>query len=384
MARKIKFALEMKDGVKVRSNMKELRENFDLEKTVGYFLSGKLVEWLEDRYYEDEAEAIEAIDKDAPDLRQRLCESLGVEYEGDEEVDVEALERLNEKKAILRQKTGDESIIANVERTALTQEDLAYLLDIDESVIYLCGEEFTVPARIKNKKYVGILGMPKIHITANSEAELNDKSITFENVRLPWMKEEKIEAIEPIPVFIPPEPVPVYEAPIVEDDSEVSELIEIFNSVFTAWHPKNEKDIWEFAYGNEELTEGKKKIALRLICKNKYNESDLVHLKITDDMSAGWALTKDSVCFGGRFGNLIVKYKDIDAEDSDFKPISLDKDFKSTFSFDEIYTYTFNCSVCDEYELCSAINNEGIEALEYDMEELNTYLMTVAKLFAVD
>ena len=73
MARKIKFALEMKDGAKVRSNLEELRENFDLEKAVGYFLSGKLAEWLEDRYYEEEAEALDAIDKDAPDLREKLC-----------------------------------------------------------------------------------------------------------------------------------------------------------------------------------------------------------------------------------------------------------------------------------------------------------------------
>ena len=33
MARKIKFALEMKDGAKVRNSLEELRENFDLEGT---------------------------------------------------------------------------------------------------------------------------------------------------------------------------------------------------------------------------------------------------------------------------------------------------------------------------------------------------------------
>ena len=46
--KKIKFALEMKDGIQVR-NLEDLRDNFDLEKTVGYFLDGKLITWLNDR-----------------------------------------------------------------------------------------------------------------------------------------------------------------------------------------------------------------------------------------------------------------------------------------------------------------------------------------------
>ena len=105
MARKIKFALEMADGAKVRGSLEELREHFDLESAVRYFLSGKLVEWLDDRYYEKEAEALEAIDKDAPDLNKRLCEALGVEYDAGEDLDVAALERLNEKK--VRPKSAD-------------------------------------------------------------------------------------------------------------------------------------------------------------------------------------------------------------------------------------------------------------------------------------
>lgn len=190
MARKIKFALEMKDGAKVRSNLEELREQFDLEKAVGYFLSGKLIEWLEDRYYEDEAEKLSAIDKDAPDLRERLCEALGVAYEaGDDDWDVEQLARLNEKKAVLRQKTSDETIIANANKTALTQEDLADLLDMDEPVIYLCGDSFNIPARMENKKYVGVLGTPTIIIKASSQEETDESGIVFENVKLPWTKE---------------------------------------------------------------------------------------------------------------------------------------------------------------------------------------------------
>ena len=50
----VKFPLEMKDGVQVR-NISELKENFDVEKVVGYFFDGKLKKWLDARWYEDES-----------------------------------------------------------------------------------------------------------------------------------------------------------------------------------------------------------------------------------------------------------------------------------------------------------------------------------------
>ena len=65
------------------------------------------------------------------------------------------------------------------------------MLDVGEDLIYLCGEEFTIPARVKNKKYVGVLGTPKVTIKAKSEDELTDKEILFENVILPWNKNNK-------------------------------------------------------------------------------------------------------------------------------------------------------------------------------------------------
>ena len=52
MAKRIKFALEMKDGQSVR-DIEGLKEYFDLEKLVEHFKSGKLKIWLEDRRYDD-------------------------------------------------------------------------------------------------------------------------------------------------------------------------------------------------------------------------------------------------------------------------------------------------------------------------------------------
>ena len=316
MARKIKFALEMANGVKVRSNLEELKENFDLEKTVGHFLSGKLVEWLEDRYYEDEAEAINAIDKDAPDLRQRICEALGVEYADDTELDVEALERLNEKKAILRQKTSDGAIIANAAQTALSQEDLADLLDIDEPVMYLCGESFNVPIRVGGKKYIGILGTPKISIKANSQADLDAKGIMFENVILPWgnaaQAQDNAVGTQTTSVSVADEVVPLEE---LQDlyKSSFSERIRRYTFL--------EDEIWEVVKASsdgdpiegEALSEAQKKVALRLLCKNQYSANDVAHVCITKDFTSGWAFTKDAFCIyqKGVVESVVIPYKDI-------------------------------------------------------------------------
>ncbi len=191
MARKVKFALEMADGTKVRSNLEELREHFDMESIVSYYLSGKLLEWLEDRYYDDEAAKIEELDKDSPNLNAQLCAIIGVDASKYDALDLEAVERLNEKKTILRQKTSDSTIIDNAMITALNQEDLADLLDLESPVIYLCGDKFNIPIRVEHKRYVGILGTPKVEIRATSDDDIKKKDIIFENVLLPWTK--KIE-----------------------------------------------------------------------------------------------------------------------------------------------------------------------------------------------
>ncbi len=100
MARKIKFALEMADGTKVRSNLEELREHFDIKSIMGYFLSGKLQEWLEDRYYENEAEQLSQLNKDASDIHAQVCNILGVELSTRDDFNLASIERLNEKRVL--------------------------------------------------------------------------------------------------------------------------------------------------------------------------------------------------------------------------------------------------------------------------------------------
>ena len=336
MAKKIKFALEMANGVKVRSGLEELREHFDMEKIASHFLSGKLLEWLEDRYYYDEAAKIAELDKDAPNLNAQLCAIIGVDASKYDAFDVEALERLNEKKRLLKERTSDSKIIDNAMLTAFNQEDLADLLDLESPVIYLCGEKFNIPIRVEHKKYIGILGTPKIEIRATSDNDLKAKDIIFENVILPFAMESKDKTPKR-------QDTPIISSTISEYNTlPIEELNEIFDSSFANYsvmqaislYKMTNKDsdyyrpIFDIVDGGissesikefniehgefpKEPTLNKKNIILKILCNGKYYPDDIIYLRITNDFSAGWAFTKDSFCIGGSIGNEIIPYESI-------------------------------------------------------------------------
>ena len=312
MAKRIKFALEM-NGVKIRT-MEELQENFDLDAAVQYLLDGKLLTWLDDRFYEDEAEKIAELDKNAPNMKQQLCEILGVECEDDPGMDVDELERLNEKKRILKTMTDDDEIIANADKTALDQEDLRDLLEAGEDTIYLYGESFNVPVRYGNRQYIGILGKPKVKIKATVQSELDDKGIIFTNVMLPWQKannniKDNNSIVHntdnhTIPLNIIKTLLKTYFQACAPEDFDVN---------FKWWlktRPKGYFDLnvtneWNSNY-TQESSNVAKKICLKTICQNQYTEDDILHMHIDEKLSYGWALTNDSFCTGGRIGTAII------------------------------------------------------------------------------
>lgn len=154
MAKKIKFALKMKDGVEVRT-LQELKDGFDLNAVMAYFLDGKLESWLSDRYYDDLADSIQELDKNAPELMKKLCGIFGVEYE-DDAISIEEIEERKRRISRLKEITDDESIIENVDSVAFSQEELADLLDEGKETIYLCGTDFRIPVRKKNITYIGV------------------------------------------------------------------------------------------------------------------------------------------------------------------------------------------------------------------------------------
>lgn len=182
MAKRIKFTLEVKDGVQART-MEDLQEHFDLEKVVGYFSDGRLLSWLEDRYYENEAETIKALSKDKPDFHKKLCEALGVEIEEDiSQVDIEELEYRKERLEKLKQYTADEKIWEKVDCVAFDQEELGDLLHDGETEIILCNNKFSIPLKEKNKKYIGV-GRVEAKISSKEKVDFAELGIQFENVK---------------------------------------------------------------------------------------------------------------------------------------------------------------------------------------------------------
>jgi len=157
MSRKVKFPLKMANEAQVRT-LEELRENFDLASVLGYYDNGRLIEWLADRYYEEEAGKINVLDKSSSDFKKSLCEILGVPYSEDEagSLDLADISAKNERRERLKQFTADDKILAAVDSVAFSQEELADLLDDDVKIIYLCGERFKIPGSKEGVTYIGV------------------------------------------------------------------------------------------------------------------------------------------------------------------------------------------------------------------------------------
>ena len=152
MAKTVKIPLVMANGEKA-TDMKSLIDNFDISSVVGYFLDGKLKKWLNDRYYEDEAEAISQLDRDDPALAQKLCDIFCIMYEESEVIDAKELARRNERIARLKQITDDEEILKKIDSVAFNQEELAELYDKGIEHIILCDGIFSIPKSKQNYEY---------------------------------------------------------------------------------------------------------------------------------------------------------------------------------------------------------------------------------------
>lgn len=178
MIRKVKFPLDMGNDVKVIS-IEDLQENFNAEKVTEYFLNGKLLTWLEDRYYDAEAEQVKALmeHQDDKELGVKLGKIFGVEVESG--IDVEMLKIRKERLEKLRDITSDDDAIHNIDLVAFDQEELGELLDEGKEVIYLCGDKFRIPLSVKNKRYIGV-NSPVISFGGSGGINLEENGIVIE------------------------------------------------------------------------------------------------------------------------------------------------------------------------------------------------------------
>lgn len=173
MARKERFALIMEDGAQVR-NIDDFKAHFDIGSVVRDFSSGKLLKWLEDRYYDEEADEIRNISPDENNLEYILCKIFKVETEEERSRRIERLNRL-------RNYTSDEKILSNIDKVAFDQEELADLLDAGAEEIYLCANRFVIPLRMKNKAYIGVKDAVAV-IRRKNPVNFDELGINFKNV----------------------------------------------------------------------------------------------------------------------------------------------------------------------------------------------------------
>ena len=179
--KKIKLPLEMANGVQVRT-LDELKENWDLEKVLNYYLNGKLQTWLMDRYYTELADELAALSgtSDNTELQRKLCSIFGIENK-EELVDVEAVAERNRRLAILRQYTADDEILKNIDNVAFNQEEMADLLDEGNSKIYLFNNRFSIPLAISDKTYIGIGDVVAV-INSKEYVDFAKLHISFDNI----------------------------------------------------------------------------------------------------------------------------------------------------------------------------------------------------------
>ena len=188
--RKRKFALELKNGEMVRS-IEELREHFDLEKVIGYYKDGRLCEWLEGWFYENEAEAIQKLSDQDENLAEQLCLILGVDSTEQElsSINVEDVARNSDRLNRLRQYTDDPAILRHAPWTAFSQNDLEELLHAEQlpDTICLCPNTYQFSLEMLNKKNIRYIGVgKKVEAVILSEYPIVFESlgISFDNIRL--------------------------------------------------------------------------------------------------------------------------------------------------------------------------------------------------------
>lgn len=292
MAKKEKVTMLLKDGVEVH-DLDELRANFDLGAIMGYFSDGTLLKWLDDRYYDDEAEMLEELSADTSDLGLKLCEIFKVEPPAEADISMDELDTVNDKKEKLKALTRNEDVVNNAIYTAFNQEDLADLLNEGCKTIYLYGKEFSVSARrIRDTRFIGILDCePKINIKLNCYAELIEKNIQFRGVKLPK------HLLDPaIPMMKHIVEKCIYNMKSWPDKSPTTEYL------IDACDQKEKY----FSMSNKEID-----MYVNVMCKGLYKKDQVLGMCVRYDESKGFAFTEDSfIMLDGDFYQ-IIKYRDI-------------------------------------------------------------------------
>ena len=180
MAKKIKFPLEMKDGYKVRT-MEELHTHSDVESIIEYFFNGKLRNWLKDRHYEEEVNAIDELEISNDNLIERIYSILHLKKVNDDNTNkVEKIIRREKIRSQINKYTDDEEILNNIDCVATSQEELESILKEKSTIVYLLGEKFMLFDNMKDIIIKGI-NNPEIIVNSKEVIDFKERQVYFEN-----------------------------------------------------------------------------------------------------------------------------------------------------------------------------------------------------------
>lgn len=182
MPKKVKFPLEMKNGVKVRS-LEEMRCNFDAEDLVRHYISGKLQTWLGDRCYYSELEKINNI-RSKENLVNILCDILGIDsLQISTVIDYDEIAEKTNKIQKLKMYTDNPNVIGNVNNVAFCQEEFDKLISNGLSEIYLVNNQYhLILKNVCNIRIVGI-GNVVLSVKEFENIDINKSGIAFDNIQ---------------------------------------------------------------------------------------------------------------------------------------------------------------------------------------------------------
>lgn len=181
MAKKIRFPLEMENGIEVRS-LEELQDNFSLQKVLFYISDGKMQTWLCDRYLNEIADSIEQLDDSDPEYYKKIYDIFDVQYDDCLLEDIERAKEQRRKLELLKQFTNERRFLDNACFTAFEQDDVYDLLDEGVKTIYLCGDKFSIPLSVGGMTYIGV-NNPVAVINSKTIVNWDKKNISISGVR---------------------------------------------------------------------------------------------------------------------------------------------------------------------------------------------------------
>lgn len=140
-------------GEKEIHSLAEIKENFSVNEMLSALNDGSLEKFLRSRFYEREALSVASIKLDDKECIKKLCKVFGVEYSKYAPINTPEMQ---ERLAKIEEFTNDREVLENFQKVALNQEELAKLLSLDEKIIYLCHNIFTIPLSKNGIKYIGV------------------------------------------------------------------------------------------------------------------------------------------------------------------------------------------------------------------------------------